>query len=194
MSTKEIRERHSAATPGLWEIEREEDPYADDFEGEAPLMFPETVGPLRIEHEGSVAQVEADAAFVSNAHNDVGALLGMNDTLGAALVNKGIETGVEIIELRAQLKEEVARPGSWYELEIERLKARIERMDDWRGRAELAEAELAKSVERLSEARPYVYNYACVDGPLKKQDRDMEMADARAALDFIDGKKGEPKC
>ncbi len=70
----------------------------------------------------------------------------------------------EAARLRADLGAATAQisnrsPGCWYDLEIKRLRARIESMDDWRRRAETAEnnneklrADLAAANERVEFA------------------------------------------
>lgn len=78
---QEIETRAAAATYGPWEIDREE--LDEDFsDEEQAIAFPESIGPIVAwEHErggmgeGDVEQVEADAAFISHAREDVPALV-----------------------------------------------------------------------------------------------------------------------
>ncbi len=51
----------------------------------------------------------------------------------------------------------------------------------------------ARLLALLREARGYVFNYACIDGPTKKSDREREMADARDLLARIDAEIGETR-
>lgn len=85
MTTEEIlaaQARAEAATSGsedcdgTWEIEREE--CEEDFDEVPPIGFPRRIGPISFwEHDlpsytpEQVAQVEADAALISNARADV---------------------------------------------------------------------------------------------------------------------------
>lgn len=75
-----VAARAQAATEGPWPIEREE--LSDDFsDEEQATAFPMTIGPIQSwEHalsnitDEEVAQVEADAAFISASRTDVPAL------------------------------------------------------------------------------------------------------------------------
>lgn len=76
-----IEARAEAATTGPWEIDREE--LDEDFsDEEQAIAFPESIGPIVAwEHErggmgeGDIEQVEADAAFIAHARDDVPALI-----------------------------------------------------------------------------------------------------------------------
>lgn len=82
--TKEERDRLRAlcakATPGPWEIEREELGVDFDDEEQATAM-PEAIGPWQVvdhafvNHEGSFERIEADAALIASARTAIPSLL-----------------------------------------------------------------------------------------------------------------------
>src|SRR5689334_17561342 len=68
----EIRTRLAAATPGPWEVEREEldARYFDD--DEAAMAFPRAIGPLTVEDiDGDEVRIEANAALIAAAPADL---------------------------------------------------------------------------------------------------------------------------
>lgn len=73
----EIRARWAKATPGPWEIEREEDDVVTHAISPCDLGYPSTIGPLQdvVYRSMDVEQVEADAEAIAHAPEDIAFLL-----------------------------------------------------------------------------------------------------------------------